>query len=666
MKKTFIFLSSIAIWFTASAQSVARTSLYEEFSGENYGIWFPTNPLLHNLLTTTSNSALVVPITWAAPLPSAPSLTWSLYQTNKAEINWRCRSSSGTTVLALPGTLGYGYPSQNTSTSVATNGINSGFTGRLDGQHPWTFGAASDDPGDINSSVISSAQTQTTNFRVYMIPNWSPTFTNCVMSVTVESVTSFTAVGNLMFRLCLVERVISFATPPGINGEKTFYDVVRQSYPTTIVSGSVTSMGVALTNTWFPTQTQTFTVNCNIPSYIKDPSQMAFVGFVQDDGDRKVYQALRTAQPTIPNDIKAAGINIPLSCTGYFTPIVTAQNLGPTAVTALTIAPYIDGIAQPTFNYSGSIPALSSSTLALPNYSVANGSHAFSVNITGVSGGDMNLVNNTFKQAFGVSNIFTTNISEPFTTFPPANWYVLNYDFEPATWNIGSAGGFGASPTSTKFDLWNYLGWGVQYDDLVLPAMNLTGISNVMLSFDVAYAQYTNQNDKLEFMVSTDCGMSWTTVYSKSGSTLSTAPAVSVTAFVPNATQWRTETINLSMLDNTPLVLAKFVATSDFGNNLYVDNVNLGAPVSVKKQEAEFLKFDVFPNPTAGSTVLSIDLQKNERIEIKVMNSLGQVIYLANNDLHSGANKVVLNSETWVAGTYFVKVGTVTRKIIKE
>jgi hypothetical protein len=666
MKKTFIFLGLINLVIFTSAQSVVRTSLYEEFSGENYGIWFPTNPLLNSLLTNTNNSSLVIPITWAAPLPSAPSLTWALYQTDKAEINWRYKSSSGSTVLASPSTIGYGYPSQNTPTDVATNGINIGLTGRLDGQHQWIFGATSDDPADLNNTVISSAQTQTTNFRVTMIPNWSPTFTNCAVSVTVESVTSFTAVGSLMFRLCLVERVINFSTPPGINGEKTFYDMVRQSYPTTIVSGSVTSMGVALSNTWIPAQTQTFTVNCNIPAYIRDPSQMAFVGFVQDDGDRKVYQTVRTAQPNIPNDIKAAAINIPLTCNGFFTPVFTAQNLGPTAVTALTVVPYIDGVAQPSFNYSGNIPGLSSSTIALPNYSASYGSHAFSVNVTGVSGGDMNPVNNTFKQAFGVSNIFTTTVTEPFATFPPLHWYVLNYDFEPATWGLGSTGGYAASSTSAKFDFWNYLGWGIQYDDLVFPALNLTGTSNIILSFDVAYAQYTNQNDKLEVMTSTDCGASWTTVYSKQGSVLSTAPANSVSAFVPTATQWRTETVSLPSLANQPSVIVKFVATSDFGNNLYVDNVNLGQPASIKNEDPDLISCDVFPNPTSGSITLAVKSPGNQRTEIKVTNTIGQLIYSSNIDLHTETNMVLLNSDNWSAGTYFVKVGTVTKKIIKE
>jgi hypothetical protein len=92
------------------------------------------------------------------------------------------------------------------------------------------------------------------------------------------------------------------------------------------------------------------------------------------------------------------------------------------------------------------------------------------------------------------------------------------------------------------------------------------------MSFDVAYAQYQAENDKLEVFISDDCGVNWTNMYSKSGSALSTRGPVT-TAFVPTATQWRKEVISLAGYSGD--VLVKFVATSAFGNNLYLDNVNL-------------------------------------------------------------------------------------------
>jgi hypothetical protein len=163
-------------------------------------------------------------------------------------------------------------------------------------------------------------------------------------------------------------------------------------------------------------------------------------------------------------------------------------------------------------------------------------------------------------------------------------------------------------------------------------------------------------------LVSTDCGANWSNVYAKQGSTLSTAPAYSAAAFVPSATQWRTETINLSSLGNQPSVLIKFRATADFGNNLYIDNINLGQPpppTSVAKIDRTNVACELFPNPTSGLTTVSIRLSKNETVGIVILNSIGQTVYTSkNNHLSSGVNNISLNVEDWAPGVYFVNVST--------
>lgn len=101
------------------ATAQIRTSLYEEFTSENDYQWVPGDQTLNT--TLANNSGLVIPIKWMTAIPVAPTLTWSLYQTNKVELNWRYKSSSGSTLAAGPGTLGYGYLSQNTPTSTVVN-----------------------------------------------------------------------------------------------------------------------------------------------------------------------------------------------------------------------------------------------------------------------------------------------------------------------------------------------------------------------------------------------------------------------------------------------------------------------------------------------------------------------------------------------------------------
>src|ERR1043165_1608297 len=100
MKKILLSFGIIATCSIAVAQS-PRLALYEEFTGENCGPCAATNPGLDALLKNAVNANKIVAIKWQVPIPSAPSATWSLYQTNITEINWRY--SSG----------GYGYQSQD-------------------------------------------------------------------------------------------------------------------------------------------------------------------------------------------------------------------------------------------------------------------------------------------------------------------------------------------------------------------------------------------------------------------------------------------------------------------------------------------------------------------------------------------------------------------------
>ena len=94
MKKTLLTMAVIAGLQLMAQSPTPRLSLFEEFTGENCPPCAATNPALNALLAQPTNTAKVVAIKWQVPIPSAPSNTWSLYQTNKAEIDWRYKSTA--------------------------------------------------------------------------------------------------------------------------------------------------------------------------------------------------------------------------------------------------------------------------------------------------------------------------------------------------------------------------------------------------------------------------------------------------------------------------------------------------------------------------------------------------------------------------------------------
>jgi hypothetical protein len=641
MKKITLSFSLLIIGLTVFSQT-PRLSLYEEFTGENCPPCASTNPGLNLLLASPTNTPKIVAIKWQVPIPSAPSNTWSLYQTNKVEIDWRWKTAASG---------GYGY----------TPAINSAPSSKIDGQEATIFGASSGHPANLNNNVISSAAAVPSEFSINMTRAWNQAYSAVNLTVNIQATQSFSATGNLIFRLVMIERHVHFVTAPGTNGEKDFEDVAVKSFPT-LQNGTPMTAG-----TWSVGQTQTFTINCPLPSYIRDKSEIAFVGFIQDDGNQKVAQAGLANSEGLSNDAKAVSAFVPnLSCTNTIAPDVTIKNNGNNGITNFTITPYIDGIIKPIFSWSGNLALGASTTMAIGSISVSGGSHTFSYNISAVSGTDNNLVNNSATTKFvTISNYQTTPIVEGFTSaFPPLKWSTFNTTSGPSWVKSTSCGGFGLSSESTKMDFYTYAAGTI--NELILPPINLAGVITPTLTFDLAYATYANEADKLEVFVSDDCGDNWTNVYDKSGTNLNTAPATT-SPFVPSAAQWRKESVNLFGYSN-PSVLIKFVATSAYGNNLYLDNVNLSQlnPVGVFSTPLSNINIEVFPNPTSGDVNLTVNSINNSNYKINLINSLGQVIFEKNFNFSIGINNIQIETKQYPEGIYNVVLESNNTKTTKK
>jgi PKD repeat protein len=237
-------------------------------------------------------------------------------------------------------------------------------------------------------------------------------------------------------------------------------------------------------------------------------------------------------------------------------------------------------VATPTswsWTFTGGTP--SSSTLQNPTnicYSTP-GTYAVTLTATNVNGS-----NTMTKTAYiTVSTPVALPLAEGFQggTFVPAGWSLNNADLD-VTWSHNtSVGGFMASSSSAMMD--NYssaTSIAGTIDEMVTPKYNFSGYSSATMTFDVAYARYNaTYNDSLRVLVSTDCGSTWTAVYSKGGfSGLQTSADNSTSAFVPTtAAQWRTETVNMTPYVGQPNVIVKFQNRSGWGQNLYLDNINI-------------------------------------------------------------------------------------------
>ena len=122
-----------------------------------------------------------------------------------------------------------------------------------------------------------------------------------------------------------------------------------------------------------------------------------------------------------------------------------------------------------------------------------------------------------------------------------------------------------------------------EYDDFIIPTVDLTSYSSIYLTFDYAYSLWTNpassQNwsDTLIIFVSDDCGNTWQNVWEKAGLNLTTTtPAYNPFNWFPNNNNdWASVVIDLSSYTNQDDFAIKFRNVNQYENNLFIDNINL-------------------------------------------------------------------------------------------
>ena len=349
-------------------------------------------------------------------------------------------------------------------------------------------------------------------------------------------------------------------------------------------------------------------------------------------------------------------------CSGNITPIVTIVNNGTTTITSANISFAIDGGTPTTYSWTGSIATGVSIQVTLPSAATTNGAHLLSVTASNPNGTTDDVPqNNILEGSFRtIDPIQSIPFTEPFSgaTFPPAGWNYIHYNRYDYM-SIATAGGFGLSTGSLVMN--NFSGntnISGQKDFFISPRLDFTLATTAAaaLKFSLAYAQYNaSSNDQLQVLASTDCGNTWSVVYDRAGTTLSTAPATT-SSFTPSSMQWRTEMVSLSAYASMPEIELMFTSISNFGNNFYVDDIsigNIGSTTDIA-EVGDNIYVDLFPNPTSDKinvTIENVAAVKNYTITIK--NVLGEEIYSSSQQI---GNATSIDASRFANGVYFVSV----------
>jgi photosystem II stability/assembly factor-like uncharacterized protein len=218
--------------------------------------------------------------------------------------------------------------------------------------------------------------------------------------------------------------------------------------------------------------------------------------------------------------------------------------------------------------------------------------------------------------------------------FLPTNWFM---DAEPdgGQWLLNNSfGGYGNSSSSALFDNYNFYAEGEE--SWMYSAVDLDAATNKTLKFDIAFAMYSGANsDTLSVRISNDCGITWSEVYKKGGSTLATAPNYTAGIFEPTNTQWRTDSIDLSSYNGSNVLVA-FVNHGYYGQAIYLDNINLNfSTVSIAENTPTYVA-GIFPNPVCENGQLSFSDGSKDKFTLEIYDMNGKNV--SKQKIQSGEN----------------------------
>ncbi len=299
---------------------------------------------------------------------------------------------------------------------------------------------------------------------------------------------------------------------------------------------------------------------------------------------------------------------------------------------------------------------------------VFNATGTYDVELTATNGFGGGTVNQT--SLITILAAAVTPFSEDFQsgTFPPASWSIDDAG-AAITWAEAAAvTGANGNLTACSFvDNFDYNNVGAE-DGLVTLEVSLVNAIDAIMTFDVAYAQYSaTYTDTLRVDISTDCGNTWQPAgYQKDGLGLATVGTLT-TEFIPaNATDWRKDTVNLNNWIGSG-VLLKFVNINGYGNNLYVDNVNISTTTGLDQPD-KLGNVAVYPNPSAGLFNLELNGVTAKNVSYILTDIEGRVVM--SRDVNAGNSyRALIDLRQSPQGVYLLRLltesGSRTLKLVK-
>ncbi|MBI3518167.1 MAG: T9SS type A sorting domain-containing protein [Bacteroidetes bacterium] len=96
------------------------------------------------------------------------------------------------------------------------------------------------------------------------------------------------------------------------------------------------------------------------------------------------------------------------------------------------------------------------------------------------------------------------------------------------------------------------------------------------------------------------------------------------------------------------------------------DLTNCPIPTGIKDVASSVAHLNFYPNPTSSNGTIEVVLNENAKMDIAVLNSVGQTVYSTSVSGNAGSNKVDVNLSNLSSGLYFYQVRIANSKAITK
>lgn len=649
MKQFYLLLvSGLIIALNADAQAPRRV-LVEEFTQASCPPCAVYNPAFHAILFTPGNESKVSLLSYQVNWPGSDPMNLQ----NPTEVAARVNYYG---INAVPDCLADG--------GVTETGV------------PIYHGNIV----DFNQAIIDNRASATSPFELTVNHTLKQTLDSVTIDVTVKNVSAVDMPDVYTLQTILIEKEIHFALPPGTNGEKEFFSVMRKMIP----NANGTKLGVLAAGA---SKTLSFTIA--IPTYIYSLRNLGAIAFVQNTTKKEIMQSAESFPKPLPNGSTFLDLRVDQEIVGYTglcDPNITFKvnffNEGTDSVKTVSVDLLINNI-----KFSGqtslalNLPGGAMGTYEFKNINLKTGKNNLRYRINNINGLSGNNLKDIDKLNHVGGNIPLYNIAfDPFAT-------ELHEGFEvPARGNIppnliiddnpglrvypadkawlGSAdeiGGFGNSVFSLWWDF--YSGNANTEVQMFYNKLNLTNSVNTHLSLSRAYAQLDQEAGRFIVEASKDCGANWTIVYHKEGRDLATVDPLPFNYYSPLPGEWIRDTVSMKDFDGAPEVVVRLRGYNpESGSNfLFIDDINIAPLVTVATEDPGILTgLSAYPNPVHDQLHVVIESQEIAEASLQLYDINGRFIGKLDQkmNLRAGVNSKSFAMNAYQPGVYNLKVIT--------